>query len=381
MYTDEQKKWAGSFLSKCEKKVYSVMDDVERDCPMGIPPSGKNYDEWKASQYNWTSGFWGGIMWLLYSKTGKEKYKNRAIKCSERMQGCLGNNEEYGSLNNHDLGFTFGLTSVAHYKFLGDNDAKIRGLHAATMIAGRYNINGGFIVAWDKNETMGDDVSGYSIMDTMMNLPLLYWATEETNEPRFAQIAMAHADMVSEKFVKPDGSVYHIVDFDPWTGVVRGYPQGQGYASGSSWSRGQAWAVYGFMLSYLHTKKEKYLEVACHVADYIIENMGDFTIAPVDYMQPEEPKLVDASASAITACGMLEISKAMGDKGKKYLDFAIKLLEGLFDDCDFGDKNQAIVQNAMEMYGRGTNVPLIYADYYLIEALLKITDDGKPFMW
>ncbi len=381
MFNNENTLWLKSFLEKCEKKIMSVMDDISIDYPMDIRENTKKYEETEHASFNWTSGFWGGMMWLLYLQTGNEKYRKRAIKCSERMQEALGDNENFYCLDNHDLGFVYSLTSVAHYRLEKDEDAKIRGLHAATMLAGRFNPNGNFLRAWSVNNRLGDEVTGYAIIDCMLNLPLLYWATELTDDPRYASIAKLHADTAMKEFIKPDGSVYHIVNFDPYTGKVKDYPRGQGYASGSSWSRGQAWAIYGFMMSYIHTKDEKYLETAKGVADYIISNMKDFTIVPVDFMQPDEPRIIDSSASATIACGMLELAKAMGEDGEKYKDFALFLLKGLYDDCDFSDKNQAILQSARELYHGEGNFPIIYADYFLIEALIKCIGDVDFFMW
>lgn len=377
--SEDNKKWSERFLDQCEKKIYSVADEISIDYPMDIRNNAKKYEETIHTPFNWTSGFWGGIMWLLYLHSSKAKYKERAIRCSERMQEVFCDNKNFYCLDNHDLGFVFGLTSVAHYKILKDEEAKIRGLRAAIMLAGRFNPNGNFIRAWAMNTRLGEDVSGYAIIDSMLNLPLLYWASDITEDPRFSAIAKLHADTVMEEFIKPDGSVYHIVDFDPYTGKVRNYPRGQGYASGSSWSRGQAWALYGFMMSYIHTKEERYLSAAKGVADYIMGNIGNFTIVPVDYMQPPEPRIVDSSASAATACGMLELSKV--SKDNKYFDFAIRLLKGLYEDCDFSDKNQAILQSSRELYHGESNFPIIYADYFLIEALMKIIDDNEFFMW
>jgi len=381
MMLNEQQNWIREFFNKCEAKIFSVMDDISIDYPMDIRGNTKKYEETEHAAFNWTSGFWGGMMWLLYLHTGKEKYRDRAIRCSERMQKALGDNQSFYCLDNHDLGFVYMLTSVAHYKLENDDDAKIRGLHAATMLAGRFNPNGNFIRAWSVNSRLGSEATGYAIIDCMLNLPLLYWASELTEDPRYATIAKLHADTAVKEFIKSDGSVYHIVNFDPHTGKVRDYPRGQGYASGSSWSRGQAWAVYGFMMSYIHTQDVAYLNAAKRVADYIMTNIGDFKIVPVDFMQPEQPRIIDASASAIIACGMIELAKALKKDGDRYKDFAIFLLKGLYDDCDFSDKNQAILQSARELYHGEENFPIIYADYFLIEALMKCLGNTDFFMW
>ncbi len=379
MYTNEQRQWARDFLNLCESKSYAVMDDIQKDHPY-TTVDGK-YDNFEVFPFSWTSGFFGGLMWLLYIQTGKEKYLQRAVQCSERMKLAISEPENYNCMDNHDLGFVFSLTNVNHYRLLGDNAAKIRGFHAATMLAGRYNLKGGYIRAW-RNGILGADTRGYAIIDCLMNLPLLYWAAQTYGDERFALFAKAHADMALREFVKPDGSVYHIVDFNAETGKVQGHPVGQGYASGSSWSRGQSWGIYGFTLSYLYTKEEKYRKAARGVADYVMAHMDPTKLAVVDFMQPETPDYRDASASACIASGLIELAKCCPEDGQKYADFAFEILHSLYDNSSFTTQEQSIVQNCTEKYhGQQHHVPLIYADYYLVEALMKCVGDKEFLMW
>ena len=137
-----------------------------------------------------------------------------------------------------------------------------RGLHAAHLLAGRYNPRGKFIRSWNR------DRAGWVIVDSMMNVPLLYWAEDVIDDPRFKYIAMDHVDTVMNNTVRQDGSCNHIIVLDPTNGELLETPGGQGYASGSSWSRGQAWAIYGFALSYLHTDKKEYLDTAKKAVSY-----------------------------------------------------------------------------------------------------------------
>lgn len=379
MYSNAQKRWAKDYLAKCETKIFSVMDSIKKDHPY-TTVDGK-YDNFEIFPFSWTSGFFGGMMWLLYQHTGKKEYKNRAIQCSQRMKLALSEPENYNCLDNHDLGFVFSLTNVAHYRICGDLAAKIRGFHAATMLAGRFNLKGNYIRAW-RNGIMGADTRGYAIIDCLMNLPLLYWAAEEYGDDRFALFAKAHANTVVKEFVRPDGSVHHIVDFDPETGEVRGYPRGQGYASGTSWSRGQSWGIYGFALSYRYTKDPVYLDAARGVADYVMSHMNPNELAKVDFYQPEEPDFRDASATACIASGMIELAKYCGDDGEKYAEYAFKLLETLYSNSDFTLEEQAIVQTCTEKYhGERHHIPLIYADFYLIEALMKCIGEQELALW
>ncbi len=372
--------WAKEFLKKVEKKISNVEPYINTNCPYSTA-DGK-YDKKISAPFMWTSGFWGGMMWLMYLDTKEQRFLDRAVLCSERMKEALYKSEYYSCMDNHDLGFVFHLTNTAHYRITGDEDARIRALHAATMLAGRFNLNGRYIRAW-RNGVISPETRGYAIIDCMMNLPLLYWACDEYDDPRYAAIAKAHAETVLEKFVKPDGSVYHIVNFDPQSGNVIGYPAGQGYKSGSSWSRGQSWAVYGFTLAYKYFKDERFLKAACNVSDYVINHFGSGTLPPVDYMQPNDAGIYDASAAVITASGMLELAKFTSkDEADKYSDFAIKLLKDVYDDCDFTAETDNIVCSCTEMYyGKEHHVPLIYADFYLLEALIKICGNTDYNIW
>ena len=379
MYTQEQKKWASAFLDKCEKKMAAVIGDIEKDYAY-TTVDGK-YDNFEIPPFSWTCGFFGGLMWLLYLQTGKQIYKDRAIQCSERMKLAISEPENYECMDNHDLGFVFGLTSVAHYRICGDLNAKIRGFHAASMLASRFNLKGNYLRAWP-NGIFSSDTRGYAIIYCLMNLPLLYWAAEEYVDESFALFADAHGKTAMKEFFKPDGSVYHILDFDPDTGKVRGYPRGQGYESGSSWSRGQSWAIYGFTLSYLYTRDEEYLAAAKRSAEYVMTHMDPESLAKVDFCQPDEPDYRDGSATACIASGLMELAKCCGTDGQKYADFAFKLLEALYNNCDFTVEEQSIVQNCTEKYhGNRHHIPLIYADFYLIEALMKCVGEKEIKMW
>ena len=200
----------------------------------------------------WTGGFWPGMMWQFYHATSEAVYRDEAL----RVEDLLTRELRAFDLLNHDVGFMYLLSTGAHYRLLGDKQALSDTLHAATLLAGRFN-PAGFIRAWPGRERVG-----YAIIDCMMNLSLLYWASEQTGDPRFAAIARIHADTTMREFLREDGSACHIVVFDPVSGKALDRPAGQGYAPGSSWSRGQAWALYGFTLSHINTGEVRYLDAA-----------------------------------------------------------------------------------------------------------------------
>ena len=195
-------------------------------------------------------------------------------------------------------------------------------------------------------------------------------------------IAMKHSDTVIKNFVREDGSVAHMVNFNPETGEVVSIPRGQGYASGSAWTRGQAWAIYGFVLGYIHTGKQEYLDTAKKVARYFIEHLSEDGVPVVDFKAPEEPALKDTSAGAVAACGLIEIIKYSEGSEKENYEYAVvNILKGLEHNCNFSLDEQSILQNGTERYHdtRGFHIPMIYGDYYLMEALLKLKGNHVLF--
>lgn len=376
----ENKQWAEEFLEKIRKKLEYTVDKIEVDYPY-TTQNGK-YSNVNMPPFSWTCGFFGGMMWHMYILTKEEKFKKRAVKCSERLETALHDHDSFYCLDNHDLGFVFVPTNVAHYKILGDEKAKIRSIHAANMLAGRFNLNGRFIRAW-RNGIMREDNTGCVIIDCLMNLPLLYWAGETYPDPRYKAIAVAHADTVMKTFFREDGSLRHIILFNPETGEVESYPRGQAYSADSAWTRGAAWGIYGFFLSYKHTKEKKYLNASEKAAAYFIEMMGKSKIPPIDFKQPEKPDYIDTTAGAVAACAFIELYKETGLK--KYIKKAEEMLRELEKQCNFNREEESILQHGAEAYYSKNKVvpihdlPIIYGDYFLIEALMKFVEKDIDF--
>jgi len=348
--------------------IKGTHDDRTVDNPTGTETDGINW---------WTNGFWGGMMWLMHHETGNEKYMEIATISEEKLDECF--SQFYGL--HHDVGFMWLPTSVANYKVTKNPESRKRGMHAANLLAGRFNLAGGFIRAW--NDLEGEDTRGWAIIDCMFNIPLLYWASEETGDPRFKQIAMKHADTAMTAFVRPDGSVNHIVEFDPFNGGVIRTFGGQGYEEGSSWTRGQTWALYGFMMSYIHTQKEEYLHTAKRIAHYFMANIPDDGVIPVDFRQPKEPRLEDDTAAAIAACGLIEIAKVVGQHEKDvFINAAIKLLKTLDQSrSDWTTDNDCILKNGSAAYhAKSHHHSIIYGDYYFMEAVFKLKGNDL-YLW
>ena len=257
----ENIEWAESLLAQIENKTYrSVLRNRGRIPYTAI--DGHFDDRSEAPLIDgWTNGFWPGIMWQMYVYSKKEIYLEEARSAEEKLRQCF---SRRGALD-HDAGFRWLPSSVVDYSLTGSERARDDALIAAGILLSRLNINGGFIRAWDDRN--GIDNRGKAIIDTMMNLPLLHWASRETGDPRYSAVADLHARTARDAFIRPDGSAAHIVVFDPFTGSIRGTEGGQGLKEGSSWTRGQAWAVYGFYLQYLNTGIKDFYDIAEKVAD------------------------------------------------------------------------------------------------------------------
>ena len=337
----------------------------------GIIPYKSEGGKYVASPFDgnswWTGGFWPAIMWQLYKATGEQVYMDEALRVEELLTAEL----RTFDLLNHDVGFMYLLSTGAHHRITGDAQAQTDTLHAATILAGRFNPEG-FIRAWPHRER-----AGYAIIDCMMNLSLLYWASEQTGDPRFAKIARIHADTTIREFLREDGSSCHIAIFDPETGKVVARPAGQGYCEGSSWSRGQAWALYGFTLSAINTGEQRYLNTARRCAQYFIAHIREDGLTDSDFCQPKDEERIDNIAGACAACGLLELAQLVGgEEGETYRAAAMRLLRALHDLCaDWSEEAPGILQKCTASYhddGAGRHVNILYGDYFFVEALCKL---------
>jgi len=370
MFSKEDKAFASEFLDKVVKKLTAMAPEIGANFPT------INAGEWdphgeKTSISSWETAFWPGIMWLMYLKTGDEMFKKYAEGCEEKLDGAF----DIFTYIHHDVGFMWNLSAVADYKITGNERSKARAMHAATILAGRFNHVAKYIRAWDHSSLR------WAIIDCMMNIPLLSFATSVQDDPRFEQIAIAHADTAAKHFVRPDGSVNHVVEFDPETGEVTDTLGGQGYGAGSSWSRGQAWALYGFALAYLNLGKQEYLDTAKKVAHYFIANLEDGKLPLVDFRAPEEPVYYDSSAASIAVCGLIEIAKIVPEyEAKIYERAAMKLLRVLDENCNYNPSELRLLEMGSGAYEsvNTMHMPRIFGDYYLVEALMKLDgNDGK----
>ncbi len=342
----------------------------------GIIPYMSAGGKWITSPWDgnswWTGGFWPGLMWQLWCLTGDDFFRDEARRVGKLLTG------EFRSFRrlNHDVGFMYLLSCGADAKLTGDEQAETDLLHAASLLMGRFN-PAGFIRAWNEPERVG-----YAIIDCMMNLTLLYRASRDTGDPRFRNTARIHADTTLREFLREDGSVSHIIELDPETGKrIREHP-GQGYALGSQWSRGQAWGLYGFALAYRHLGDKRYLEASERIAENFVSHIRPDGLTDCDFCQPAGEERIDNLAGAIAACGLHELAAQTGEE--RWKEPARRLVDGLLAHCaDPGDDYCGILTRCTASYhddGAGRHANIIYGDYFLTEALMKLC--GKdPGLW
>lgn len=370
--------WVEGVIKKADDKMNKVAKRLDGTMPF-ISIHGSYDDRSQNAVHAWTNGFIGGIFWMMYVLTDKKQYREMAERNELQLDGAF---RAYEKLD-HDVGFMWIPTSGIRYKLFGEYESKIRMLRAADILAGRFNLKGEFIRAWNQNGSFKPD-GIYSIIDSMMNISLLYWASEEIGDPRYKFIAETHANTTIKEHIREDGSVIHIAAHDKETAELITTIAGQGYSRDSAWSRGQAWAIYGFIISYIHTKNEKYLNIAKITANYFILSIQDDFLPRCDFRSPEEPVYYDASAGAIAACGLLELAKYCDEfDGIKYKKVAIKMLHALEENfCDWTDAEDAILTHSSRKYAdgpdlmKGHNVPLIWGDYFFLEAIAKLKDEA-----
>ena len=342
----------------------------------GILPYKSAEGRWITSPYDgnswWTGGFWPGLMWQLYCQTKDEQFRTEALRAEAMLTAEF---RDFRYLN-HDVGFMYLLSCGANHKLTGDEQAALDTLHAANLLMGRFSPVG-YIRAWNEKHKMG-----YAIIDCMMNLSLLFRASRMTEDPRFEKVARIHADMTLREFMRENGSVAHIVEFDPQTGARVGEVAGQGYALGSSWSRGQAWGLYGFALAYMNTKDERYLQASRRIAQYFIAHIREDGLTDSDFCQPAGEERIDNMAGAIAACGLIELTEITGEA--IYREAAERLLDGMIDRCcDFGEDILGVLTHCTASYhddGAGRHNNITYGDYFFVEALSKI-NGTDPMLW
>jgi unsaturated chondroitin disaccharide hydrolase len=337
-----------------------------------------NYFDFQEGFYeigNWTSSFFTGMALLAWRETEDEYFLKQTLRLAPAYREKV---FARSMDTHHDLGFLYSLYSVALYKLTGDREHREVGVRAAELLAARFNEKGNFIRAWGRMDEIESPIGNgrmrtdnMAIIDCLMNLPLLYWAGNETGRRRFREIAIRHADMCLTCFVRPDYSTNNIYFFDPqsWRPL--------GDANHTYWARGAAWAIYGFALSYGYTRDSKYLDAAVRLAKKFVSHLDDQVIPWNDFHEAPQPGRVrDASAASVVLCGFQELAKHhAADAG--ILKTKQALLERLCSDAwlDFNEACHGVQKGGQG----GANGYTSWGDYFLMEALCRELRSGESF--
>jgi len=330
---------------------------------------------------DWCSGFFPGSMWYLYELTGDEKWAKLGAKYTEDLDSV-----QYLTWH-HDVGFMIGSSYMNGLFLAGKEEYKPVIVQTAKSLATRFRPSAGIIQSWNIQGWQAE--RGWEcpvIIDNMMNLELMFEATRMSGDSTFHDIAVSHADVTLANHFRADNSCYHVIDYSLADGSVRNKHTAQGFAHESSWARGQAWAIYGYTMCYRYTKDKRYLDHAQKVYEFIFnhKNLPEDLIPYWDYDAPKipnEPR--DASAAAVTACALYEMSTYLPDT--KYKETADKIVESLSSPAylaEVGTNGHFLLMHSVGSipHGHEIDTPLNYADYYFLEALIKKQrlEKGEP---
>ncbi len=351
-----------------------------------FPGSNSENQVFQATEnVEWTTGFWTGVIWLAYEASSEDCFREVA---TIQVDSFLERIEKKIDVNHHDMGFLFSLSCVAAYNLTGNEKAKKAALLAADHLGSRYREVGNFLQAWGN---VGEPSEYRLIIDCLLNLPILYWATDVTGDMSYQEKAENHIKTAMKCILRPDNSTYHTHFIDMVTGEPTYGVTHQGNRNDSAWARGQAWGIYGIALSYKYLKDESYKELFFRVTDYFIENLPEDLVPYWDFdfnTGSDEPR--DSSASAIAVCGIYEMAKYLEpSQAEKYTVIADKLLYALIKHCKNTDYNYS---NGLLLHGtyarKSENNPCqnhgvdecnTWGDYFYMEALIRKTQDWELY--
>ncbi|MFC5285057.1 glycoside hydrolase family 88 protein [Pedobacter alpinus] len=379
------------------KKSFTTADPLYTNLLKATEGNFKNYPHSFLENGNikyyqideWTGGFWPGSLWYMYEYTKEEKWKKAATAWTNSLES-----NQYNT-KHHDIGFMMYCSYGNALKFDDNPKYKEILIQSAKSLTQRYSPVVGSIQSWNTRKSKGDiNLWEYAvIMDNMMNLELLFYASKVTNDPVYKNIAINHAAKTMQNHLRADYSSYHVVNYDPKSGKVLHKQTLQGFSDESTWARGQAWGIYGFTTVYRETKDKRFLKTAVKMANFFLDHPNlpkdkipywDFNVGQPGF-KPDwdfDPKRFketprDASAAAITSSALLELSTYVKGKQKqKFYNAALAMLKSLSSDTYLNTNNANPYYLLKHSTGnlpsnREIDVPLIYADYYFLEALTR----------
>jgi unsaturated chondroitin disaccharide hydrolase len=356
-------------------------DDTTVENVYRLRPARNGFGE--GDNYSWTTSFWPGVLWLAYELTGEEPYRTVAEQHIEnfirRIDGTI-------DLDTHDIGFLYTLSCVAPSRLTGNARAKEAAIKAAKQLMTRYLDKIGVFQAWGKLENPA--LRGNTIIDSLMNMPLLYWASAVTGDSSFAEAAQRHATTVRNNIIRPNDSTFHTFYWDVETGLPLRGSTAQGYADDSCWARGQAWAIYGFALNYRYTSDASFLEAAQCCADYFLRHLPADHVPYWDLVFSDgSNEERDSSAAAIAMCGLYELLNHISDEGQRqrYQTAIEAMLNSLITNyaAPEGAGSNALLWHGV--YDKPKSVGVdegnLWGDYFYMEALTRVLKPTWQSYW
>lgn len=334
---------------------------------------------------DWTTGFWTGEIWLAYEWSGKKQLRQAA---EIQVEDFLNRINQKHRVDHHDMGFLYSPSCVAAYKLTGNPTGRLAAIKAADQLITRFQPLGGFIQAWGEM----DEPENYRfIIDCLLNLPLLYWASEETGNTKYREIADQHLHTAMANVIREDYSTWHTFYCNYETGEPDHGATCQGYKDDSAWARGQSWGVYGSALAYRYTREERYRETFQNVLQYYLNHLPEDMVPYWDLTfisGEEEPR--DSSSASIVACGLLEMSKYVSrEEAESYVTLAKQMMKSLYDGYAVKDPEKANGLVLHSTYSKrspyntcnhaGVDECNSWGDYFYMEALTRLATDWKPY--
>lgn len=374
-----------------EGKVQKAIDDAIAKLESNMKKFGENFPGTCTKEHryvlgenkNWECGMYTGTYWLAYELSGKECFREIAEKHYPTYVKRVKKNIE---MHDHDVGFVFSPSCVAQYKLTGDENARQTALEAAMHLYDySFSKEGGFIIRYAK--ARDDEWAFRTMMDSMLNAPLLYWAGKETGINCLKEAAVSQYDLTANLLLREDGSSFHHYQFEVGTGKPLYGCTFQGHADDSTWSRGHAWGIYGFPIAYDYTKDEKYIETHKGITKFMLNHLPEDLVPYWDYDFTSGDEARDSSAGAASAAGMLEMARLLpeGDEYKILLESAAaKILEAVIDNCTGNsDSYDGLITKVTHAkpFGEGIDESAVYGDYFYLEALLRYVKPDWNRYW
>lgn len=372
-------------LDYCAAQAQRTLTELKTDSgidytmmPHNIMADEHHWNCRKATKEEWCAGFWPGVLWYDYEYTQDKHILEEAKKFTNSLE-FLSQIPAY----DHDLGFLVFCSYGNGYRLTKNPAYKKVILDTADSLSALFNPVVGTMLSWPR-EVEPRNWPHNTIMDNMINLEMLFWAAKNGGNPYLYDIAVSHADKTMKCHFRPDYTSYHVAVYDTISGnLIKGVTH-QGYADSTMWARGQAWAIYGYTVVYRETKDPKYLDFAQKVTDVYLERLPEDKVPYWDFDDPSIPNAPrDASAAAVVASSLLELSTYLPNgTGKRYRDAAVEMLTSLSsDNYQSGKSNPSFLLHSVGHWPAHSEIDasIIYADYYYIEALLRLKrlQEGK----